>query len=84
MTKWIIEAFREDTEELAWDLLLVGAGKEDLEKALNISLPRPDTYPVTPGQVIAAVQASSSAASPEELELDTDRFSFFLTAVQGD
>ncbi len=84
MTEWIIEAFREDTEELAWDLLLVGTGKEDLEKALDISLPTPDSYAVTPGQVIAAVQASSSDASPDDLELDTERFSFFLTAVQGD
>lgn len=84
MTDWIIEAFREDTEELGWDLLLVGMGKEDLEKELNISLPTPDSYPVVVEQVVAAVRASSSDVSPDDLDLDAERFSFFLSAVQGD
>lgn len=82
MTDWIIEAFLEDTEELGWDLLLAGMRKEDLEKELNISLPTPDSFPVTVEQVVAAVRASSSDASLDELDLDVERFSFFLSAVQ--
>jgi hypothetical protein len=84
MTDWTIEAFREDTEELAWDILLVGTGKEDLEKTLNMSLLTPDSYSVTLEQVIAAVQASSSDVSLDDVDLDAARFSFFLSAVQGD
>lgn len=80
MTSWNIEAFREDTEELAWELLLVGLKREDLEKELNISLPTPDSYGITIEQVIAAVRASSSEVSPNDLDLNADRFSFFLTA----
>jgi hypothetical protein len=81
MENWIIEAFSEDTEELAWDLHLMGLGKEELERELNISLPTPDSYQVTPEQVSAAVRASSSDISPGDLDLKADRFSFFLTAV---
>ncbi|MBB4910089.1 hypothetical protein [Actinophytocola algeriensis] len=77
MTYWTIE-------ELAWDILLVGAGKEDLEKTLNMSLLTPDSYSVTLEQVIAVVQASSSDVSLDDLDLDAARFSFFLSAVQGD
>ena len=82
MADWIIEAFCENTEELSWDVLLVGVGREDLEKELNISLPTPDSYAVTVEQVVAAVRASSSDVSPDELALDAERFSFFLSAVQ--
>lgn len=83
MNDWIIEAFHEDTERLAWDLLLVGLTGEDLEKELNISLPTPDTYRITADQVIAAVRASSSEVSPNDLDLDAKRLSFFLSAVQS-
>ena len=84
MIDWHIRAFREDTEELAWELLLVGLEREDLEKELNISLPTPDSYSIMVEQVVAAVQASSSNVSPNDLDLNADRFSFFLAATKRD
>lgn len=77
---WTIEAFRNDTERLAWDLLLVGLESEDLERELNISLPLPVCYVITVEQVVAAVLASSSDVSPNSLDLNPERLSFFLTA----
>ena len=45
MTDWVVEAYRDDSEELAWDLLLRGLGKEDLERELSMVLATPDAYP---------------------------------------
>lgn len=84
MTDWIIEAYREDTEGLAWDLLLLGLEQEDLERELEISLTLPGSYPITVQQVVAAVRASSANVSPDDLDLDPDRLSFFLAAVARD
>lgn len=84
MTSWNVEAFREDTEELAWELLLAGLKGEDLEKELNISLSTPDSYGITVEQVVAAVRAFSSNVSLNDLDLNADRFSFFLTATKRD
>lgn len=84
MIDWSIEAYREDTEELAWELLLVGAEVADLEKVLNISLSDPAMYAITTEQVIAAVRASSSDVSPDALDLDAARLSFFLSATRRD
>lgn len=81
---WVIEAYREDTEELSWDLLLLGLEKEDLERELKISLVTPDVYPITAQQVVAAVRASASSVSPDDLDLDSERLSFFLAAVARD
>jgi hypothetical protein len=81
---WYIEAYREDTEELAWELLLVDVEAADLEKALNISLVDPGMLPFTPEQVITAIQASSSDVSPDDLDLDAERLSFFLSATRRD
>jgi hypothetical protein len=84
MIDWMIEAFLEDTEELAWEFLLTGLEREDLEEELNISLPTPDSYAITVEQVVAAVLASSSGVSPNDLDLNADRFSFFLAATKRD
>lgn len=81
MTDWVVEAYRDDTEELAWDLLLRGLGKEDLERELSMVLATPDSYPVTAQQVVVAVRASSAGVSPDDLDLDSGRLSFFLAAV---
>jgi hypothetical protein len=82
MIDWSIEAFDNETEDLAWDLLLSGTEKEDLERALDMSMPTPDSYPITVEQVVTAVRASSPDLSLDDLDLDAERFSFFLTATK--
>lgn len=83
MVDWSIEAYREDTEELAWQLLLDDLEGDDLERELRISLPTPDSYVITVAQVVAAIRASSSEVSLGDLDLSDDRLSFFLTATEG-
>lgn len=84
MIDWSIEAYRDDTEELAWELLLADVETEDLERVLNISLEELAVYVITPDQVIALAQAFSSDISPDDLDLDADRLSFFLSATRRD
>lgn len=81
VTDWVVQAFREDDETLDWELALPGVGKDALARALNLTLVSPDCYPVTVQQVIAAVGVSASAVSPDDLDLDPVRLSFFLAAV---
>ena len=78
MVDWSVEAFHNDTEELAWELLLAG-----LEKELNISLPTPDSYGISVEQVVVAVRASSLDISLNDLDLNADHLSFFLTATKS-
>jgi hypothetical protein len=58
-------------------------GKEDLERELSMAFATPDSYPITAQQVVVAVRASSAGVSPVDLDLDSDRLSFFLAAVAG-
>ncbi|MFI7678244.1 hypothetical protein [Actinophytocola sp. NPDC049390] len=81
VTGWVIEAYYEDAETLAWEVPLLVARKEDLERDLRMSLQTPDVYPITPRQVIAAVRVFASDVSPDQLDLDPRRLSFFLAAV---
>ncbi len=76
---WVLEAFRDSDELLAWKLDLPDADPVTL--AQQLSLPYLDAsggFPLSKAQARAAAALTAPAAR-QEIDLETEGLSFFIT-----